>query len=215
MKITVLCTDQAHPIVLYLVEWLDEMSSRGHSVSLVFDKSELMGGDVLFLVSCSQIIKNDDLKKYKTSLVLHASDLPQGRGWSPHIWEILNSKNVITVSLIEASDPVDSGQIWLQKTISFQGHELLDEINAQLFAAELYLMTTVIDNFQNITPIDQKGDAGEWRRKRTPEDSRLDPYKSIADQFNLLRVVDEKRYPAFFEYCGIKYLLKIEKAKSE
>jgi len=51
-------------------------------------------------------------------------------------------------------------------------------------------------------------------RKRVPDDSRIDPNESIAKQFNLLRLADAKRYPAFFEYLGVKYVIKIEKEKS-
>ena len=43
-------------------------------------------------------------------------------------------------------------------------------------------------------------------------DSRLDPDDTIAQQFNLLRVVDNERYPAFFELLGRRYILKIEAA---
>ena len=35
--------------------------------------------------------------------------------------------------------------------------------------------------------------------------------KSIKDQFNLLRIVDDERYPAFFEIDGSKYFIKIYK----
>jgi methionyl-tRNA formyltransferase len=38
----------------------------------------------------------------------------------------------------------------------------------------------------------------------------LDPQKSLAEQFNILRVVDNDRYPAFFEWNGRRYNLKIE-----
>ena len=37
--------------------------------------------------------------------------------------------------------------------------------------------------------------------------------KTIKEQFNLLRVVDNEKYPAFFDYSGTRYLLKIYKAE--
>jgi len=215
MKISILCTDSNHPVVNRLREWTDEMAGKGHVVSLVFDRAELKGGDILFLVSCSQMIRDAERDKYKTTLVLHASDLPKGRGWSPHIWSILSGENLITISLLEAAEPVDSGAIWLKTTFDLEGHELLEEINKKLFAAELHLMTQAVEQFGNIIPIQQIGDPGEYMRKRTPADSRIDPNTSISEQFNLLRVVDSQRYPAFFDYQGVHYLIKIEKAKSE
>ena len=215
MQISILCSDQGHPVVENLRGWVEDMSLKGHVVSFVFDKADLPGGDVLFLVSCSQIIRDSDREKYIATLVLHASDLPKGRGWSPHIWSILNGESQIVLSLIYAAEHVDSGSIWLKTTILLDGHELLDEINEKLFDAELYLMTKAVENFSDIQPRVQIGDPGEYMKRRTPADSRIDPHKSIAEQFNLLRIVDSERYPAFFEYQGNKYLLKIERVKYE
>jgi len=49
----------------------------------------------------------------------------------------------------------------------------------------------------------------------TLNDSRLDIDRSIKEQFNLLRVVGNEEYPAFFEINGHKYLLKIENFYTE
>jgi methionyl-tRNA formyltransferase len=215
MEISILCTDPNHPVVNKLSLWTDKMSAKGHFVSIVFDKVELDGGDILFLVSCSQMISETERSKYKATLVLHASDLPKGRGWSPYVWSILAGANQITVSLLEATEPVDSGSIWLKTTFDLHGHELLEEINSKLFESELYLMTQAVEQFDDINPAPQVGDTGVYMRKRTPVDSKIDPNKTIAEQFNLLRVADPVRYPTFFEYMGMKYLIKIEKIKND
>lgn len=215
MKISILCTDQNHPVIKSIQAWMNEISSKGHNPTLVFDKADLCGGDILFLVSCSQMIRDSERERYKATLVLHASDLPKGRGWSPYIWSILDGANKITVSLLEACEPVDSGAIWLKTTFALEGHELLQEINAKLFAAELLLMTQAVEQFEMIKPTSQTGDPGPYMTKRSPADSQLDPHKSIAEQFDLLRVTDSQRYPAFFDYRGKRYLVKIEKAANE
>lgn len=215
MDISILCTDPKHPVVNSLQEWISVISSKGHCALLFHDKAQLIGGDILFLVSCSQMIRNSERNKFKATLVLHASDLPQGRGWSPYIWSVLGGANQITVSLLEAKDPVDTGDVWLKEKFSLEGHELLPEINAMLFRTELSLMTQAVEKFNDIVPTTQSGDAGLYLRKRTPEDSRLDPGKTIAEQFDLLRVVDSQRFPAFFEYRGKRYLIKIEKDEND
>ena len=211
MEIAVLCTDPNHPVVKSLHAWIADMSAKGHIASLYFDKADLPGGDVLFLVSCSQLIREAERKRYGATLVLHASDLPKGRGWSPHIWSILGGCNQITVCVLEADDPVDSGAVWLKTVFNLDGHELLPEINERLFAAELLLMTQAVAQFGNVSPIPQLGDPGPYMPKRSPSDSRLDPRKTIAEQFDLLRVSDSQRYPAFFDYRGKRYLIRIEK----
>jgi len=196
--------------------WKELIETKGHNVDLVNDKSLLTGGDVLFLVSCTQIIPNEDRRKFNHVLVLHASDLPKGRGWSPHIWAILNGEKKIVVTLLEAVDQVDSGKVWLKASFELEGHELAEEINTALFKVELELMTTAIVKATDIHPIDQTGPVGPYWPKRTPENSRIDPDKTIAEQFDLMRVADNQRYPCFFEYMGKRYILKLEKVdKSE
>ncbi len=187
------------------------MSDLGHEVKLLHDKNMLEKGDILFLVSCSQVIPSGIRNNFQKTLVLHASDLPMGRGWSPHVWEILKGNNKITVSLLEAEDVVDTGAIWFKKRFQLEGHELLPEINEKLFMVELELMSDAVNAFGNIQVISQGKNKGEYFRKRTPDDSRLDPHKTIAEQFELIRVTDSERYPAFFDYLGHRYLLKVEK----
>jgi methionyl-tRNA formyltransferase len=215
MKISILCTDPRHPVVPRLREWTDAARRDGHQATLCFDKGELAGGDILFLVSCGQLVGETERRKFPTILVLHASDLPRGRGWSPHVWSIVEGENRITVSLVEAASPVDSGPLWAKTWFELEGHELLPEINRKLFDAELELMTRAVRDPRAITPTPQAGEPGPYRRRRTPADSRLDPGKTLAEQFDLLRVVDNARYPAYFDLRGRRYVLKIEKAEHE
>jgi len=51
-----------------------------------------------------------------------------------------------------------------------------------------------------------------YYKKRTPNDSEIDPTKSLIDQFDLIRVCDPNRFPAFFELNGVKYKIILEKA---
>ena len=56
----------------------------------------------------------------------------------------------------------------------------------------------------------QLGESTYYKRRK-PVDSELDISRPIRDQLNLLRVVDNERYPAFFYAHGQKYKLTIEK----
>jgi methionyl-tRNA formyltransferase len=215
MKISVLCTDRSHPIFYEIEKWAKKGLDLGHAVDIVHDKSLLIGGDFLFLLSCSQRIDKEIRGKYRFNLLLHASDLPEGRGWSPHIWAIVKGKNKITVSLLEVNDPIDSGDIWLKTELMLMGHELLPEINQKLFAVEFSLMNQAILGYENICPLPQEIFMQDTLPKRTSEDSKLDPEKSIAEQFNLLRVVDNSRYPAFFDLNGFRYVIKIQKLEAK
>ena len=211
MNISIICSSSEHPIYPYLENWINKNSSS-HVVQLVNRKKELSGGEILFLVSCGEIIDKVTRDLYKSCLVIHASDLPMGRGWSPHIWQILEGKNELCVSLIEAEDEVDSGDIWKKIPLKLDGHELYDEINEMLFKIELELMGYAIDNYKSIEPKPQNKENESYYQRRTSNDSQIDPGSTILEQFNLLRVSDPDRYPAYFKLNGYTYEITIKKA---
>lgn len=210
MRISILCSNKEHPVYPHLRNWMDKLA-RAHDIELVEKSSSLSGGDLLFLISCNELIGKTVRSKYRASLVIHASDVPKGRGWSPLIWQILEGKNTICVTLLEASDRVDSGNIWKQLTVELEGHELYDEINNKLFDVELQLMDFAVKHAGDIYPLPQQDKEATFYKKRTPEDSRLDPYKTIAEQFDLLRIADPDRYPAFIDFRGHRYRIRLFK----
>lgn len=209
MNISVISSAVEHPVNCFLERWV-ELQSKTHDVVFVHTPAELKGGDLLLLISCSEIIAPELRKKYLKCLLVHASDLPQGRGWSPCVWTILSGGTSVVLSLLEADDHVDTGAIWRKLTIEIPRHLLFEEINEILFTAELELMTFAVENWGSVTPAPQSSDAATYLPKRNPCDSRLDPKKTIEEQFDLIRVCDPSRYPAFFELNGRKYSVRLE-----
>lgn len=214
MRIEIVCSDRTHPVWPRLEAWV--LAARDlHDAALVTSSRDLVGGDLLFLVSCGEHIGAEIRARYRTTLVLHASDLPEGRGWSPHIWQILEGRRDLCVSLLEAADPVDSGPIWAQVRFTLEGHELHDEISEKVITAELHLISEVVDGAVGGDPRPQADRTSTYYRRRTPEDSRVDPAQSLESQFDMIRVADPDRYPAFFELRGHRYLIKVIKADDE
>lgn len=211
MNITFLCSDLEHPVNKHLIQWKSDNKHK-YNIDLIRSKKEISSGQILFLISCSEIIKLSERDNYETTLVLHGSALPQGKGWSPHVWEIINGGNEITVSLIEAEDKVDSGDIWHQIKFNVPQNALWDEINDKLFETEIKLINFAVQNFKLIKPTPQKNNIEQtFFPKRNPIDSRIDPNMSIESQFNKIRVCDPKRYPAYIELHGFKYKLTLKK----
>ncbi|NQY86537.1 MAG: UDP-glucuronic acid dehydrogenase [Colwellia sp.] len=211
LKISIICSDPEHPVNIVLNDWI-EINRTNYELQLVECASNLREqGDFLFLISCSEFVKKNIRDRFNHTLVLHASDLPHGRGWSPHIWEILNGAQYITLTLLEAADSIDSGKIWVKEQIPLAGSELLEEINTLLFTAEIKLIEFAINQYVDITPAVQPLNISpSYYPKRNPKDSRIDINKTLDSQFNLLRVCDNERFPAFFERNGYHYAVKIE-----
>ena len=208
MKIQILVDNPDSWILPYAERLKLQLKKTYDSVMLLHDHNHVEKGDILCLLSCEKIFKSLHLNKH--NLVVHESELPRGKGWSPLTWQILEGKNLIPVTLFEATEKVDEGDIYEQEFLSFEGHELLTEMKDAQGRITIRLIEKFIEKYPNVKCNPQIGESSYYS-KRTPKDSELDLDLSLRSQFNNLRVVDNERYPAFFLKDGIKYILKIEK----
>jgi len=209
MKITIL-TDNPDSWIIPYVNELVEKLSHTHEISHVYSSKDITCGDILFMLSCERIIKKHVLDLNKNNIVVHPSDLPKGRGWSPLAWQIVEGKNEIPVSLFEAIESVDAGPVYILDYIKLEGHELNDEIKHLQGKKTIEMVLRYVDEYP-IVGIPQQSENATFYPKRKELDNELDIKKSIEEQFNLFRIVDNERYPIHFFINGTKYKLKIYK----
>ena len=208
-------TDEESWVNSLLKEFFSELQDQGHRVYWVHQAEQAPASDLLFLLSYWGMVPKEIRKRHTHVLVVHESELPKGRGWSPLTWQVLEGKNEIPICLFEAVDKVDAGSIYLSDKIRLEGHELIDGIRESQAKATVKLCQCFVNEYPSIITNGkpQQGSSSTYPRWR-PRDSELDPDKSISEQFNHLRIVDNKEYPAFFEHQGHRYRLQIEREKS-
>ncbi len=194
----------------YIPKFCDELILLGDKVKTFKNYEDIPNGDIAIFLSCINIAPETILKKNIKNLVVHESDLPKGRGFSPLTWQILELKSKISICLIEMDAKVDAGLILLKKEMHFKGDELLNEIRCIQAKYTFDLCKTYLKASRPKIGVSQIGNP-TYYRKRNQKDSKIDPNKTIIEQFNLLRVVDNEKYPAFFEVHGKKYILNIKK----
>lgn len=210
MQITFL-TDNPDSWILPYIELLKAEFSKKHEVSHVFKAPDIKGGTIMFMLSCERIIPLEYLKLHQSNVVIHPSKLPQGKGWSPLTYQVLDGKTEIPVTMFEATEALDAGDVYALDYIKLEGHELLGEIKHQQGLITMKLAKYYVENYP-LPSTPQNGEESFYSRRR-PKASMLDPNKTIAEQFNLLRVVDNERYPAYFLLGGKKYVVKIFKGE--
>ena len=190
MKITVICSNENHPVYPYILKWKEKNGSE-HSIRIVNKSNEIKNtGDLLFLIGCTEIISKNLRKNFD---------------------KVLNGYNKIPLTLFEINDKIDAGDIWKKTFFNLDGHELSDEVNHLVSIKTTELMDFALKKFNSISPIPQDKTTESFFPKRNPSDSELDINKSIVEQFNLLRVADKNRYPCFFYHHGYRYKVTIEK----
>lgn len=209
MIITLLTDDPNSWIIPYVIKLYNILKSE-HDIIHIYKHSDIRNGDILFLLGCTKIFKKLDNNKH--NIVIHESNLPSGKGWSPLTWQILEGKNKIIFSLFEAINKVDAGKIYLQDSITILDTDLLYEIKDKQGKKTIDMVINFINNYDLLINNGKEQYGLEtFYKKRTPKNSELDINKSIKEQFNLIRVCDNERYPAFFYFNNVKYKIKIYK----
>jgi UDP-2,4-diacetamido-2,4,6-trideoxy-beta-L-altropyranose hydrolase len=205
------CSDKTSWINAYIPEMLFSLLAEGHQVSWAHDAAALPPGDICFYLSYGRIVAPELLARYKNNLVVHESDLPKGRGWSPLTWQVLEGRNEIQITLLEAALGVDSGDIYLTDKMTFDGTELVKELRTFQAEKTISLCKKFALNYPESVSWSRPQEGGStYYPRRSKEDSELDSAKTLREQFNLLRVVDNDKYPAFIKIGGKKFILKIE-----
>jgi UDP-2,4-diacetamido-2,4,6-trideoxy-beta-L-altropyranose hydrolase len=189
---------------------IKEIWRRGHALRWIHDKKDLVHGDVCLILGFAKVLTAEELGLHKHNLVVHESDLPRGQGWSPMTWQIVGGETRIPVSLFEAEVDVDAGSVYLKRDIYLDGSELVGEWRSRQAEASISLCLDWVDNYRVVVMRGrpQSGTPTVYRRRK-PQDSRLDVSRSLKEQFDLLRVVDNERYPAFMDIKGKRYYLRI------
>ena len=187
-----------------------EIEAGGDRAVLCQDAAEIPEGEVAFLLGCMRIVPPEVLARNRKNLVVHESALPHGRGFAPMTWQVLEGRERIPVCLLEAAGAAEAGPVVYRDEIQLDGTELCPQLRALQGAKTVelclrYLREPVPPAGKAQGPADE---AGHYPRRR-PQDSALDPERTIAEQFDLLRVVDNERYPAFFHYRGRCYRIRI------
>jgi methionyl-tRNA formyltransferase len=127
---------------------------------------------------------------------------------------VLAGCNKIPIVCFEAEEAVDSGNIYLKDYIELDGTELLDEIKFKQAKKTCEIVHDILNLYPNLKSFKQVGKSSYYK-KRTKKDDQIDINKSLKEIFNHFRIVDNEKFPAWFDYQGEKYIMKIYKGKKK
>ncbi len=209
-KVAVLTSKESW-FLIYAKGMVKDLVKKNIQAKLFTDPGRISQSyDTVFVLSYFKILNKTFIKSHKNVLVVHESDLPKGKGWSPLFWQIIEGKNKIPVVLFQVGDVLDSGDIYLKDYITLKGDELYDEIRRLQAEKTIKLCKAFLRRPKGLKVTKQKGKSTYYSR-RTPKDSRISPNKALAEQFNLLRIASNDDFPAFLDHKGSRYILKIYK----
>ena len=166
--------------------------------------------DIVIILGYTKIIDPEILSKNKLNIIVHPSKLPADKGFAPIAYQVLRNQKNIYFSIIKLEKKVDSGDIIFQKKVSLRGTELSSELREVQAHETIKILKKFLRKYPRMRFKKQNGKSS-FNKRRTKKDSEININKSIKSQFNLLRICDNNKYPAFFKYRNTKYVIKIYK----
>jgi len=158
--ITVL-VDNDSWIIPYARALVESLKERGLDAAYADSPDKVRAGWINFMLGCTRIVSNAVLQLNKYNLVIHESDLPQGRGFAPMAWQILEGKRSIPICLLDAADSVDAGDIWIRDVIELDGTELCEEWRTLQGEKTAQLCLKFVDEYETLKPMKQ-GESSSW-----------------------------------------------------
>ena len=171
--------------------------------------------DICILLGFEQLLQTNQLSSFRNILVVHESDLPRGRGWSPMTWRVLEGNKEMHLTLFEAETNVDSGVIYGKRKILLSGSEVVSELRAIQMSESFALIGEFLTDYPSSLDSSevQVGEPTYFKR-RTKSDSQCVSGSTIDSIFDLLRVSDPDRYPVYFEKNGGLFKLTMDRIDS-
>ncbi len=186
------------------------------SLKIISNSSQIKyNNNILIILSYTKLINSKDLKKSDLNLVVHESNLPVGKGWTPLFWQILRGQTKIVTTLFEPNLKIDDGKIIMKKIFNYEKDLVYEEIKVRQFNNAVYLINKFITKYEKNKSISyykpNSKIKSSFYKKRYPKMSKIDLKKNLESQINLLRISDNKSYPCFFYFNGKKFFLKLSK----
>ncbi|MGA1794834.1 MAG: formyltransferase family protein [bacterium] len=172
------------------------------------DEVQKFDPELIVFLHWSWLIPSDVLK-YRC-ISTHTAPLPRYRGGSPIQNQILAGETESAVTLFYTSEALDAGEIILQETISLEGD--LKDIFERVEKASIKMVKGFLGGKTDSRP--QEG-TPTYCERRTPEQGRIDPSKSAAYNYNLVRALNMPPYPPAFIECDDGKRLYVLKATLE
>lgn len=204
---------------------IKQSKELAHSVSLIRESGVLIiescretleeslkpySGMALLSIGFPYILPESIISLFPLALNVHPTLLPSYKGPTSGAYILINNekKTGSTVHFLEPE--ADAGDIILQSEVDLTIFDTVRSMQKKVYKTEPELVVESFKKMERGDPVLTKSEENSsFFRKRTPNDSLIDPNRSLLDLFNEIRACDPEKYPAFFYVEGQKVCVKL------
>ena len=156
IKFITILSDQNSWLNEYIPYLITKLWFEEYEVRWIHNLNDFKKGDICLILSFSKSIKKEKLLFNKRNLVVYENDLKKDKGFSSISWQILEVKNKIINSLIEADLSFHSSEIYNEESINLNKNELVDDWQKLKARKVIFLCTECIKNYPDTPSFNTK-----------------------------------------------------------
>jgi methionyl-tRNA formyltransferase len=197
----------------YKIPCVEVESVKGKSMNDQLSLLESLNPDIILVMGWYYMVPQKIRNTAKHGAWgIHASLLPKYAGGAPLVWAMINGEKSTGVSLFKLSDGVDDGDIIIQKEITIEYDDTINEVYDKVILVSKEILLKAINSIDTIVPIAQNKNMIEVFPQRSPDDGEIDFSKSSFEIYNFIRAQSSPYPGAFFRTSDGKKIV-IEKAR--
>lgn len=161
--------------------------------------------ELILCNSYSMILREDLLAVAPRGGVnIHGGKLPQFRGANPIQWAIIEGERETAVTMHEMTSELDAGAVIAERRVPIRFADTWRDVLQRIQAATEDMLVSELPAVLAGTASSSPQDESVARRspRRTPEDSRIDWCRSVAQVYDFVRALGDGIPPAFYEQDG-------------
>ena len=143
-------------------------------------------------------------------LNIHPSLLPRWRGAAPIQRALIEGDTKTGVSIIKVTEKLDAGPIFLKEEVEIDQGITASELSDELAVKGAGLLCRVMDNLENINPVEQSHTGISYAKKIAKKETRIDWNLPAEEIYNKIHGLSYQP-GAWFEHRGVRIkILKCE-----
>jgi methionyl-tRNA formyltransferase len=170
-------------------------------------KIKVLAPDVIILAGYGPIVKRDFISVAKYGCInLHGGKLPQYRGSSPMNWALINGEKFFSITIIQVTLGIDTGNILIEKKFQINETDTISELHEIANKNFPQLLLKVLNQIEKKTlkPKVQDMETSSYYPLRFPEDGLIFFDQLTAEEIhNRVRALTSP-YPGVLTYYNNK-----------
>lgn len=168
-------------------------------------------GRSLLSIGFPYLVSRISLSLFHPAINMHPTLLPYYRGPTTGAYILMHNENESGSTVHYMTEKMDRGDIIAQSRVALTPFDTIRSLQRKVYQSEQELIVEALTKLEAGVPARPQDEniSTEFKKKRTPSDSEINPARPLIELFDKIRACDPDEFPAYFTWHGEKVCIKL------